>query len=421
MRPRTYPRVVVVATAAADRSPRGQARTGSGDRQTPAGRCLRRHSGIAGTSHPPRRAPASTAPHNCGRWRRLGPCLPQANSLAKPAAPFYTPQAIATFLSQWAIRRSTDAVFEPSCGEAAFLTAAATRLQALGANTIPPDQLQGTDIDPASVGTAAEVLRNLGVTGQLSVGDFFDVVPERGFEAVIGNPPYVRYQAFAGAARAKGMAAALAQGVRLTGLTSSWAPFVVHATSFLTSDGRLALVLPAELLAVNYAAPVRRFLMQRFARVRLVLFEERVFPGVSEEVVLLLAEGCGPTDHCELHQAKNLRSLGVPDWKTWTPDNVEARWVTGLLPAQTASIYADLARGEAFSTLLDWGHTYLGMVTGNNRYFALTADRATELGLRHSDLLKIACRYPHSMRSARRPPTLGISARRWRDTCAAET
>ena len=64
--------------------------------------------------------------------------------------------------------------------------------------------------------------------------------------------------------------------------------------------------------------------------------------------------------------------------------------VTGLLPAQTASIYADLARGEAFSTLRDWGHTYLGMVTGNNRYFALTADRATELGLRHSDLLKIS-------------------------------
>ncbi len=308
----------------------------------------------------------------------------------KSRGAFYTPQAIATFLSQWAIRRPTDAVFEPSCGEAAFLTAAATRLQALGANTIPADQLQGTDIDPASVGTAAAVLRNLGVTGQLSVGDFFDVVPERGFEAVIGNPPYVRYQAFAGAARAKGIAAALAQGVRLTALTSSWAPFVVHATSFLASDGRLALVLPAELLAVNYAAPVRRFLMQRFALVRLVLFEERVFPGVSEEVVLLLAEGCGPTDHCELHQAKNLRSLSVPDWKTWTPDNLEARWVTGLLSAQTASTYAALASSEAFSTLRDWGHTYLGMVTGNNRYFALTADRATELGLRRSDLLKIS-------------------------------
>jgi adenine-specific DNA-methyltransferase len=39
-------------------------------------------------------------------------------------------------------------------------------------------------------------------------------------------------------------------------------------------------VLPAELLSVNYAAPVRRYLTERFAHVRLVLFDERVFPGV---------------------------------------------------------------------------------------------------------------------------------------------
>ena len=308
----------------------------------------------------------------------------------KTRGAFFTPEAIAGFLAEWAIRRPTDAIFEPSCGEAAFLAAAADRLHALGAATIATEQLEGTDIDQSSVSTAGGVLENRGVTGRLAVGDFFDTVPQRKFDAVIGNPPYVRYQAFAGAARAKGMRAALAQGVRLTALTSSWAPFVVHATSFLTRDGRLALVLPAELLAVNYAAPVRRFLMQRFSHVRLILFEERVFPGVLEEVVLLLAEGSGPTNHCELHQAKNIGSLSDPDWKSWTPDDVEAPWVTGLLPPQTASLYAELAKGEVFSKLIDWGDTSLGMVTGNNRYFALTAGRVKELGLRTSELLKIS-------------------------------
>ena len=237
----------------------------------------------------------------------------------KTRGAFFTPQTITGFLAEWAIRRPTDAVFEPSCGEAAFLAAVADRLHALGAPTIAAEQLQGTDIDQVSVRTAVEVLGDRGVKGRLAIGDFFDTVPQRKFDAVIGNPPYVRYQAFAGAARAKGMRAALAQGVRLTALTSSWAPFVVHAASFLAQDGRLALVLPAELLAVNYAAPIRRFLMQRFADVRLILFEERVFPGVLEEVVLLLAEGCGPTNHCELHQAKNIGSLSDPDWKRWTP------------------------------------------------------------------------------------------------------
>src|SRR5664280_613863 len=50
---------------------------------------------------------------------------------------------------------------------------------------------------------------------------------------------------------------------------SSWAAFTVHAAEFLRpGGGRLGLVLPAELLTVNYAAEVRRYLMARFGRVR---------------------------------------------------------------------------------------------------------------------------------------------------------
>ncbi len=88
---------------------------------------------------------------------------------------------------------------------------------------------------------------------------------------------------------------------------------MVHATSFLRTGGRLALVLPAELLSVNYAAPVRRFLLDHFAEVRVVLFEERVFPGVIEEVVLLLAEGQGPCDHFDLFQVANEVGYHLPD------------------------------------------------------------------------------------------------------------
>ena len=71
------------------------------------------------------------------------------------------------------------------------------------------------------------------------------------------------------------------------------------------------MVLPAELLSVNYAREVRRFLLRRFGRVRLIMFEERVFPGVQEEVLLLLAEGNGGAQCLEVHQARNVKSLGA--------------------------------------------------------------------------------------------------------------
>ncbi len=211
---------------------------------------------------------------------------------------------------------------------------------------------------------------------------------------MVGNPPYVRYQQFTGEARAKGLRAALAQGVRLTGLASSWAAFTIHAAQFLKPEGRLGLVLPAELLTVNYAAQVRRFLLHRFASVRLVLFEELIFPDVLEEVVLLLAEGSGGASKFEVYQARNLEDLArvrldqVPR-VGFTPEGDE-KWTPALLRADALSAYQSLTQGDEFSTLLDWGETYLGAVTGNNDYFTLTRAQAVDLGLKSHELLKIS-------------------------------
>ena len=80
---------------------------------------------------------------------------------------------------------------------------------------------------------------------------------------MIGNPPFIRYQDFSGEARARSRTAARRAGVGLSNLASSWAAFAVHAALFLRPGGRMGLVLPAELLSVNYAAQVRRFSTKR--------------------------------------------------------------------------------------------------------------------------------------------------------------
>ena len=209
----------------------------------------------------------------------------------KARGAFFTPPEIARFLATWAIRTSADTVLEPSCGGAAFLLSASERFRALGAPQRLGDRLHGLDIHDQSVAEAKHALSIRGFDAALCVGDFFRKEPKPSFDAVIGNPPYVRYQSFAGASRLRALEAALRQGVRLNQLASSWAAFTVHASGFLNAAGRLGLVLPAELIAVKYASQVRRFLLERFAQVRLVLFDNLVFPGVLEEVVLLLAEG----------------------------------------------------------------------------------------------------------------------------------
>lgn len=311
----------------------------------------------------------------------------------KARGAFFTPPELCDYVVDWAVQDRHDAVLEPSCGEAAFLLSAGPRLRTLNdGHPYGSNQLCGLELHEQSAHAAQLRLASLNLSARIDIGDFFSVDPIARFDAVIGNPPYVRYQDFSGAARARSRAAALRAGVSITGLASSWAAFTVHASLFLKPGGRLGLVLPAELLSVNYAASVRRYLMERFARVRLVLFTERVFPGVLEEVVLLLAEGVGPTGHCELLQLADLAELKTVDQagRSWRPIPPEGKWTASLMSTDAWEAYGEVASSEAFGTLHDWGETTLGMVTGNNRYFALSPARLAELGLSDTDTISLS-------------------------------
>ncbi|MEJ7706173.1 MAG: N-6 DNA methylase [Nocardioidaceae bacterium] len=310
-------------------------------------------------------------------------------ALRKARGAFFTPQPVARFISDWAVKSADDAILEPSCGEAIFLHAA-------GRDGRHRGPLDGVELHVPSAAESERTLRAEGIEATIRSGDFFEYAPNGSYDAVTGNPPYVRYQNFSAEARLKSREAALRGGVSLTGLASSWAAFTVHSALFLKPGGRLGLVLPAELLTVNYAADVRRFLMQHFRSVGLVLFVDRVFPGVQEEVLLLLADGFDPsgtegTDHCEIFQVQNAAALSeFAIGRKWKPSSPRAKWSGLMLSAAADSAYTDTTTSSGFSQLQGWGDTTLGMVTGNNKYFALSRARVEEAGLLSSDVIRLS-------------------------------
>ncbi|MCV7284242.1 N-6 DNA methylase [Mycolicibacterium wolinskyi] len=303
---------------------------------------------------------------------------------------FFTPDAITAYLAQWAVRSADDRIFEPSAGDAAFLVAVTHRLRELGA---PEPEVDGVEIHPASAATARRRVTEAGGRARIRTADFFGVDPRPEYAAVIGNPPYIRYQDFRGQARAQSRRAALKAGVTLSGLASSWAAFTVHAALFLRPGGRMALVLPAELLSVNYAAAVRKFLFDRFASVELVMFDEQVFPEAEADVVLLLADGFdgGPSGHAVIHRARNAESLTSElVQRNWSPRDPADKWISGLVGNGPVDALHALHTAGDFTLLEHWADTTLGMVTGNNGYFALSPARVRELGLRPADVLPLS-------------------------------
>lgn len=308
----------------------------------------------------------------------------------KARGAFFTPEPISRFIVQWAIRGDLDRVLEPSAGDAEFMLAAAERLLELSEGGSPP-VIEGVEIHEASAAIGHERVVKAGAVPEITVSDFFDVVAQPLYDAVIGNPPYIRYQEFAGEARAKAKRAALGAGVPLSGLASSWAAFVVHSAQFLRNGGRLGLVLPAELLSVNYAAPVRQYLFDNFREVNLVLFERQVFPGAEADVVLLLADGygLGPTDQASFRQTTDANSLALmgEDATTWAPVSAGAKWTGSLVEGAATAALAELNSRGTFTNLQTWGETTLGIVTGNNKFFAMSPDRVKRQGLKRNETL----------------------------------
>lgn len=338
-------------------------------------------------------SPQSSLLDNEGVNQAPSPHPADTPGLRKARGAFFTPQQITRFIAEWAIDSADNRVLEPSAGDAAFLVDAVARLKALSDTDGFVPTVNGVEIHDHSAEVGRQRVADAGGLAQIQVSDFFLVDSEPKYDAVIGNPPFIRYQEFVGESRMRSRASALSAGVALTGLASSWAAFAVHSASFLRDGGKLGLVLPAELLSVNYAGPVRRFLFERFRSIQIVLFDEQVFPDAEADVVVLLADGFneGPAASAVIRQARNADYLSsLESGQSWTPIDPSAKWTSSLVGPLAVEPLRTLQNQGSFVSLEDWGDTTLGTVTGNNSFFALSPRRVRELGLHRSELVRIS-------------------------------
>jgi adenine-specific DNA methylase len=339
-------------------------------------------------------------------------------SRRKDLGAFYTPPELSDFAVAWAIDDARATALDPGCGDAAFLLSAARRLRSLGASSAAvAGQLSGVDLNADAIETAATELARSGVPRPTLIhSDFFQVAsppappssasssrarsPLKLVDAVIGNPPYVRYQLFRDESRKAALRAALRAGVLLPELASSWAPYVIHASSFLRPGGRLALVLPGELLHVGYAAAVREFMLRELRDLTIVTFEEKVFPGALEEVIVVLgvkAPGDGKLRVC---RATSLRDLEegheavLARARVCSPARGE-RWLTALLEQTAASGVKKAIDRARFRTLGDLGRADIGVVTGANDFFVLTESDVAEHKIPASALTPVVSKAAH--------------------------
>lgn len=345
---------------------------------------------------PPKKKPANTIPRaRKGRFTDL-----DENKLR---GGYYTSPQVAQWLATWAIRSAKDRILEPSCGDGVFLEAAAKRYAALGA-TKPAiaKNLAAVEIIPTEAARACKKLSPLLAARARDVivtSDFFSWwqdTKQPTFDAVIGNPPFIRYQTFPEPHRSRAMAIMAALGLSPNRLTNIWVPFVVAAVASLRPGGRLALVLPAELLQVSYAAQLRSFLTDRFACIDIVACNELFFENAEQEVVLLLA-----SDALEVPSESNLCRVTmtqrptVADIMSRSPTALLAdaqpktihhdheKWLKYFLDEREITFMRTLRAAPIVANLSTHAAVDVGVVTGKNEFFVLTDAQVKQLGIQN--------------------------------------
>jgi adenine-specific DNA methylase len=322
-------------------------------------------------------------------------------AVRKARGAYYTDPAIARFLVRFAVRGPRDEVLDPCFGEGVFLRSAVNRLRELGGNAAA--HVTGIELDARAHLAAQAALASEGLLprDRLHRADFFarDPTGTGHFHAVVGNPPFIRYQRFSGAQRVLALRRALEAGARLSALTSSWAPFIAHATTFLEPHGRLAMVAPAELCHAAYAKPVLDLLTRRFRSVRVLTFARRLFPELSEDTVLVLADGYGQGGGAiQLVPLSDAGALsGLP---TDRLDGVvvssggghAVRLIAYLLPEAARALYGRLGMAPDVKRLGALAAVGIGYVTGSNEFFHLSDSEAGRLRIPPEVLRPAVCR-----------------------------
>jgi adenine-specific DNA-methyltransferase len=306
---------------------------------------------------------------------------------------YYTSTDVADFLARWAVPSNGGSVLDPSYGEGALLRAAAQRFE--GMRVDPRERLYGVEKDKRThrVVSADLAQASIARASHLLRADFFEVesgsLPQ--MAAVVANPPFIRFHRFKGDQRRLALARAQECGVKLSGQCSAWAPFIVHAAAFLENGGRLALVLPTELLHARYAQPVLEFLTASFGAVRIIRFSTKLFPELMQDAVLTLASSKGAPSTApyirDVASAADLSDLATLDECSGTVLDVGEllKGVTTAraysLPLGTRKLYQELSARPDIGRLGSLATVRIGYVSGAAEFFHLSAAAAKSSGI----------------------------------------
>ena len=299
---------------------------------------------------------------------------------------YYTPDDLASFLVRWVENKNPESVLEPSCGDGVFLGALAQQKSTA--------KITAFELDPTEARKSSERAQALGLDKtHIRSEDFLGWAVRsldsgnQQFDAVVGNPPFIRYQYLPSEFQAYAESIFGKLNCKFTKHTNAWVSFVLACFELLRPGGRLAMVVPAEVIHVMHAQSLRSYLGEKARRLVIIDPEELWFDGTLQGAVLLMVEKKAKvTDHSEGLGIYPVRGRGFSSMdpeeifeapQAMNGKTVEGKWTRALLTASNRELLDDLQDRNMAKSFDEIAQVDVGIVTGANKFF-LVEDEVVE-------------------------------------------
>jgi adenine-specific DNA methylase len=304
---------------------------------------------------------------------------------------YYTDPDIAAFLLKWVLNIHPKSILEPSCGDGVFLRGL-SRLSTNGLKSI-----KAFEIEPVEAGKAKQSVSEFKkVEVEIERRDFLGwslakMLNPPQFDAVVGNPPFIRYQYLDSGLQNISEQIFKVFHLPFTKHTNAWVPFVISSLALLRPGGRLAMVVPAELLHVLHAESLRAYLTQVCSRVLIFDPQEIWFEGTLQGAILLMAEKKNdPEEHFKgvsiiATKSKDFLSENPEDYfekaKYTNGETVKGKWMLALLTSAERDVLRKAKANSGVYSFDDIAEVAVGIVTGANKFFLVSDEIVKQYSL----------------------------------------
>lgn len=305
---------------------------------------------------------------------------------------YYTPKELAYFISRWVIECKSKKILEPSCGDGVFVDT----LNDLSESKYLVDFF-GVEINKEEASKAQKRAQNCNnVSATIIVEDFLFWVKTNlyngpVFDAVIGNPPFIRYQYLTDQMQAEAEFIFNALSIKFTKHTNAWVPFVLASIYLLKPGGRLGMIVPAELLHVIHAQAVRNYLSDECSQILIIDPEDIWFDGTLQGAIILLAQK--KNNASERTKGLAIKKTKGLDFTMQSPSElftsafytngsfIKGKWTYALLSIAEFGVYQSLRNNDFIKRFDSLADVDVGIVTGANEFFLVNDERVKEYQL----------------------------------------